>query len=113
GAHYALELLATETCFDVISLDWTIDPAAARERVDKAMAAQAVPRSVVLQGNLDPTILLGDEQTIRERTAEMCQSFGPARHIANLGHGMLPSHDPERLRVFLEAVHESSAQLRR
>ena len=26
--------------------------------------------------------------------------------IANLGHGMNPDHDPARLQVFLEAVHE-------
>ncbi|KAJ2890864.1 Uroporphyrinogen decarboxylase in heme biosynthesis [Coemansia aciculifera] len=114
GAHYALEQLATDTLYDVISLDWTIDPRAARRRVDTALASRTngVPRSVVLQGNLDPTVLLGDEHVIRERTAEMCQAFGSSRHIANLGHGMMPSHDPERLRVFLEAVHQSSADLR-
>ncbi|KAJ2413964.1 Uroporphyrinogen decarboxylase in heme biosynthesis [Coemansia sp. IMI 209128] len=115
GAHYALELLATETLYDVVSLDWTVDPRIARARVDAAVAAArpgAGPRSVVLQGNLDPTILLGDEETIRERTAVMCRSFGHSGHIANLGHGMMPSHDPERLRVFLETVHSSSAELR-
>ena len=34
--------------------------------------------------------------------------FGPQRYIANLGHGMLPTHDPEHLRVFVDAVHEFS-----
>ncbi|KAJ2787465.1 Uroporphyrinogen decarboxylase in heme biosynthesis [Coemansia interrupta] len=105
GAHYALEQLAADTLYDVISLDWTVDPAVARSRVDAAVQGR---RTVVLQGNLDPTVLFGDEQTIRERTREMCRAFGTQNHIANLGHGMMPSHDPELLRVFLESVHEAS-----
>jgi len=36
----------------------------------------------------------------------MLQEFGTQRLIANLGHGMNPDHDPARLQVFLEAVHE-------
>ncbi|KAJ1947872.1 Uroporphyrinogen decarboxylase in heme biosynthesis [Kickxella alabastrina] len=113
GAHYALEQLATETVYDVISLDWTVDPVAARQRVDAALqSASQQGRTVVLQGNLDPTVLFGDAETIRQRTAEMCRAFGPAGHIANLGHGMMPGHSPEHLRVFLEAVHESSSALR-
>ncbi|KAJ1877399.1 Uroporphyrinogen decarboxylase in heme biosynthesis [Coemansia sp. RSA 486] len=114
GAHYALEQLATETMYDVISLDWTIDPVSARQRIDSALEAKGQSgRSVVLQGNLDPTVLFGDEDTIRSRTKTMCQEFGAKGHIANLGHGMMPSHDPELLRVFLESVHESSKALRK
>ncbi|KAJ1668173.1 Uroporphyrinogen decarboxylase in heme biosynthesis [Coemansia sp. RSA 1813] len=114
GAHYALESLATDTEYDVVSLDWTIDPSTARARVDAAVAAKGVQRRhpVVLQGNLDPTLLFGDPQIIRERTDEMCKAFGPSLHIANLGHGMMPTHDPEHLRVFLETVHTSSSALR-
>ncbi|KAI9501766.1 Uroporphyrinogen decarboxylase in heme biosynthesis [Coemansia spiralis] len=113
GAHYALELLATDTAYDVISLDWTIDPSAARSRIDAAVASKQTQRRspVVLQGNLDPTLLFGNAQTLRERTEAMCQAFGPSLHIANLGHGMMPGHDPEQLRVFLEAVHKASSAL--
>ncbi|KAJ2606681.1 Uroporphyrinogen decarboxylase in heme biosynthesis [Coemansia sp. RSA 1285] len=122
GAHYALESLVAETVYDVISLDWTIDPTVARARVDAAAAATTPAstgaqnirrRPVVLQGNLDPTLLFADPQTICERTDEMCKAFGSSLHIANLGHGMMPGHDPEHLRVFLKAVHSSSSALRR
>ncbi|KAJ2163130.1 hypothetical protein GGF46_000059 [Coemansia sp. RSA 552] len=112
GAHYGLELLATETAYDVISLDWTIDPVAARARVDAALEKARMRRTVVLQGNLDPTVLFADEATIRHRTEEMCHAFGTRPHIANLGHGMMPAHDPEHLRAFLETVHSASTTVR-
>ncbi|KAJ1951143.1 hypothetical protein FBU59_000337, partial [Linderina macrospora] len=112
GAHYAIEELAAETLYDVISLDWTLDPEKARAGVDRVLAAKGIARKVVLQGNLDPTVLFAEPQVIRERTQEMCQKFGKTGHIANLGHGMMPTHDPDHLRAFLEAVHESSSALR-
>ncbi|ORX68188.1 uroporphyrinogen decarboxylase [Linderina pennispora] len=87
---YAIEALAAETLFDVISLDWT---------------RSGGGRSVVLQGNLDPTVLFAEP----ERCAA---SLAPPATIANLGHGMMPTHDPNHLQVFLEAVHESSQALR-
>ena len=39
---------------------------------------------------------------------DRCSGFGTQRYIANLGHGMLPSHDPAHLKVFVDAVHEFS-----
>ncbi|KAJ1919342.1 Uroporphyrinogen decarboxylase in heme biosynthesis [Mycoemilia scoparia] len=115
GAHYALEELAVLP-FDVISLDWTIDPVEARKRVQKAREgveynAAGRRRPVVLQGNLDPTILFADPEIIRLRTKEMIEKFGSTGHIANLGHGMMPDHDPEHLRVFLESVKDESTKL--
>lgn len=38
-------------------------------------------------------------------------AFGVYRYIANLGHGMHPTHEPEKLRVFVDAVHEVSKRL--
>ncbi|KAJ2794815.1 Uroporphyrinogen decarboxylase in heme biosynthesis [Coemansia guatemalensis] len=114
GAHYALEQLVQETAFDVISLDWTIEPAVACKRVAAAASAGATSRSsITLQGNLDPTLLFADPETIRSRTAEMCRGFGNTPLIANLGHGMMPTHDPEHLRVFLETIHETTRAMRK
>ncbi len=39
-------------------------------------------------------------------------SGGPTGHIANLGHGMNPDHDPVHAGVFIDAVHEISEELR-
>jgi uroporphyrinogen decarboxylase len=101
-AHYALESLA-ETAYDVIGLDWTMDPQAARLLVgDKA----------TLQGNLDPCALYAAPDAIRREVQHMLAGFGPQKHIANLGHGMHPDHQPEHARVFVEAVREQSEQMR-
>jgi uroporphyrinogen decarboxylase len=101
-AHYALEGLA-DTAYDVVSLDWTMDPQAAR---------LLVGNRAVLQGNLDPCALYGDPGSIRREVQHMLAGFGPQNHIANLGHGMLPDHDPEHAGVFVEAVHEQSEEMR-
>ncbi|KAI9012897.1 uroporphyrinogen decarboxylase [Gaertneriomyces semiglobifer] len=98
GAHYALELLPP-THFDIVSLDWTIDPATARKRTNG---------SVALQGNADPSLLYAPRDTIRSHVKRMMNGFGRRKYIANLGHGMYPDHDPERLRNYLEAIRDFS-----
>ena len=101
GAHYALENLAA-TDFDVIGLDWTMDPQAARQIVGERAA---------LQGNLDPCALYASPETIRQDVRRMLEAFGPRGHIANLGHGMHPDHDPQHAGAFVQAVQEISSEL--
>jgi uroporphyrinogen decarboxylase len=101
GAHWALEQLAA-TDYDCISLDWTMDPAEARRRCGP---------DVTLQGNLDPCILYGDAATIQKHTQTMIDGFGTQRYIANLGHGMLPSHEPVHLGHYVDEVHEHSKKV--
>jgi uroporphyrinogen decarboxylase len=100
GAHYALDALAA-TPYDVIGLDWTILPQAARAIVGDRAA---------LQGNLDPGALYGPPATIRAHVERMIQGFGTEGYIANLGHGMQPDHDPEHAGAFVEAVQEISSR---
>lgn len=102
GAHYAVEALA-ETAYGVMALDWTMDPRTVRGVVGDRMA---------LQGNLDPCALYAAPASIRAQVRAMLDAFGPHGHIANLGHGMHPDHDPEHARAFIEAVHELSAERR-
>lgn len=84
GAHFALpELSKTE--YNVIGLDWTMNPAEARKTL--AGSGKAV------QGNLDPCALYGDAEAIRKEAARMFDSFksgGSTGYIANLGHGIYP-----------------------
>ena len=75
-------------------------------------AAAGVPCKV-LQGNLDPIELFGDEASIRAATATMLAQFGSEQPlIANLGHGMMPAHKPEALRAFFQTVHDVSTEMR-
>jgi uroporphyrinogen decarboxylase len=57
-----------------------------------------------LQGNLDPCVLYADDTVIRRETEKMLQSFANGRHIANLGHGVYPDTNPEKVKVFIETV---------
>lgn len=101
GAHYALNDLA-EAGFNVVSLDWTMDPRQARKEVGP---------NVALQGNLDPALLYAEPEVIRARVRDMLAAFGPVGHIANLGHGMHPDHNPDHAGAFIDAVHEVSEEL--
>ena len=102
----------TETGADVIGLDWRIGLDAARARVGTEVA---------LQGNLDPTILLGLRSLIRQRTRGVLRAArgltsgdldaapGPAiGHIFNLGHGILPQTPPDHARLLVDSVREFS-----
>jgi uroporphyrinogen decarboxylase len=61
-----------------------------------------------VQGNLDPIALFGSRDSVRDSTAAMLRGFSGHPHIANLGHGMMPTHTPEQLKNFLDAVCELS-----
>ena len=43
----------------------------------------------------------------------MLEGFGTQNYIANLGHGMQPTHDPEHAGAFIKAVQEISAEMLR
>jgi uroporphyrinogen decarboxylase len=97
GAHHALEVLA-DSDFDVVSVDWTIAPQEARRRAGP---------DITLQGNLDPALLYADPDVIRRETQNMVDAFGSRRYIANLGHGMMPDHDPSAAAEFVDSVRIS------
>jgi len=113
GAHArgALEGLC-DSAFDALSLDWGWDPAEAAAR-SAAECARLGRACVALQGNLDPAALFAPPAALRETVRAMVRGFGGAPLVANLGHGMLPSHDPEALGEFFAAVHEETEAMRR
>jgi uroporphyrinogen decarboxylase len=88
------------TSADALGVDWTTDLKEAR---------QAVGHQVALQGNLDPSVLYAPPKVIRDRVAQVLESFGVGEgHVFNLGHGIHPDVDPEHALAFVEAVHELS-----
>ncbi|HLS59929.1 MAG TPA: uroporphyrinogen decarboxylase [Virgibacillus sp.] len=84
---------------DVIGLDWRTSIAEARK----------MGVTKVLQGNLDPTILLGDWDMIETRTkAILDEGMQDGRHVFNLGHGVTPNIKPATLKKLTELIHNYS-----
>lgn len=98
GAYYAREELAGLDC-QTIGLDWNMDIAESR---------QIIGMDKTLQGNLDPCALYADFKTIEAETKNLLKSFGNRKHIANLGHGVYPDTDPEKVKCFIETVKAHS-----
>lgn len=63
-----------------------------------------------LQGNMDPCTLFAPSEVLVARTKTMVDKFGTQPFIANLGHGMHPSHTPEQLKTYLDAVWQFTSK---
>jgi uroporphyrinogen decarboxylase len=100
GTGELLGLLG-EAGADVVGVDWRVplDDAALRVGAGKA-----------LQGNLDPAVLLAPWEAVEPRARDVLARGRIAEgHIFNLGHGVLPSTDPEQLARLTDLVHQTSA----
>ena len=84
----------------VIGLDWRTGIADARRRLGS---------DTVVQGNLDPALVLaGREVALAGAQAVLDDNGGHPGHIFNLGHGVLPDSDPEVLAAVVDRVHQGS-----
>mmetsp|Transcript_16515 Transcript_16515/g.31287 ORF Transcript_16515/g.31287 Transcript_16515/m.31287 type:complete len:413 (-) Transcript_16515:80-1318(-) len=92
------------TGVDVVSLDWTVDMAEGRERINAGRAAAGIEGPGGVQGNLDPGVLFGSQETIKERTEEILRKAGPRGHVMNLGHGIEAATSEENAAFFIETV---------
>ena len=100
GGGAWLEAIAATGC-DAVGVDWTVDLGEVRRRIGTQVA---------LQGNLDPAVLYAAPERIREQVAQVLADFGTGPgHVFNLGHGVQPGVDPERVGTLVAAVHELSA----
>ena len=83
---------------DIVSLDWRVP-------LDEGWRRAGYSRGV--QGNLDPAVLLGPADLVRERTRDVLRrADGRLGHIFNLGHGVLAETPLENLQMLIETVHE-------
>ncbi|MCF0071472.1 uroporphyrinogen decarboxylase [Dyadobacter sp. CY261] len=98
GAFFARKEIGELSC-SVVGLDWNMDIAESRELIPNK----------TLQGNLDPCVLYSSFDQIRTEVKNMVNQFGTQRYIANLGHGVYPDTDPDKVRCFIEAVKEYSS----
>ncbi|NJP66912.1 uroporphyrinogen decarboxylase [Streptomyces sp. ventii] len=87
---------------DVVGVDW---------RVPLDEAARRTGHAKPLQGNLDPAVLFAPREAVEEQAAAVLAAARdvPA-HIFNLGHGVLPTTDPDALTRLVEFVHTRTAR---
>ncbi|MGW0495575.1 uroporphyrinogen decarboxylase [Streptomyces sp. NPDC003007] len=89
--------LMSEAGADVVGVDW---------RVPMDEAARRVGPGKALQGNLDPTVLFAPTEAVEAKTLDVLDAAKDLEgHIFNLGHGVMPSTDPDALTRLVEHVH--------
>jgi uroporphyrinogen decarboxylase len=116
-----------------VSLDWTADLRAAACLVNSTSSSAFISafdavssnvrvanypgKRVALQGNLDPAVLYGSDELIKTEVGKVLDNFrnginsdgnNNIGHIFNLGHGIAPDVNPEKVHVLVEAVKAQS-----
>ena len=81
---------------DCISLDYDIDPNWAKQNL----------YNVILQGGLDPNVLLSSEKEILNAAKNYLDIFKGLPYIFNLGHGLLPETDPDKVYKLVKFYRE-------
>jgi uroporphyrinogen decarboxylase len=88
--------LMGEAGADVVGVDWRVPLAEGIRRVGGR----------VVQGNLDPSLVFAPTEVMLARASEVVEAGRAASgHIFNLGHGVLPSTDPDQLSRLTDHVH--------
>ncbi|GHA91454.1 uroporphyrinogen decarboxylase [Streptomyces tendae] len=101
GTGELLGLLG-EAGADVVGVDW---------RVPLDEAARRVGPGKALQGNLDPAVLFAGQEAVESKSREILDAAaGLEGHVFNLGHGVLPTTDPDALTRLVEYVHTQTAR---
>jgi uroporphyrinogen decarboxylase len=104
GATEALLRALARAGGDVIGLDWRIP-------LDSGWSVVGEDHGV--QGNLDPSVLLGPWQRIEDAALDvLSRAGGRPGHLFNLGHGVLPQTDPELLTQLAGLVQERTVEAR-
>ena len=99
GSWYALNDLSKSSAAG-LGIDWCVSPQMARELTGN---------NITLQGNFDPSKLLGPIADIKKSVKEMIDAFGTQNYIANLGHGITPNVPVDHAKAFVDAVKEYSS----
>jgi uroporphyrinogen decarboxylase len=95
GAGGKLGAYARETGVDAIGLDETVDP---------LWAAAELPKSLPVQGNLDPLALIAGGEALESAALRILSAFEDRPHVFNLGHGILPDTPIDHVEQLLGLV---------
>lgn len=94
GAITSVEAIARINC-NTVGLDWNMDVSAVRAQIGETKT---------IQGNLDPCALYASEKDVELQTLNMLNLFKSKRHIVNLGHGVYPDVEIEKVKTFIKTV---------
>ncbi len=100
GAQSSVVDIAKLNC-NTVGLDWNMDSVQIRKEIGETRT---------LQGNLDPCALYSSHSEVEKITKNMLNSFTSSRHIVNLGHGVYPDVDPEKVKTFIKTVKNYELQ---
>ncbi|MEJ7622259.1 MAG: uroporphyrinogen decarboxylase [Aquificaceae bacterium] len=79
---------------DAFSVDWTVDMVSAMKESSKAF-----------QGNLDPTLLYCDEESLHKKTLEFLRCIPrKTKYVFNLGHGLMPDMELSKVKLLVDTV---------
>ncbi len=90
-----------ETGVDGIGCDTTMPMPELRDRIAEL--------GVVMQGNLDPLLLVAGGAELERRVREIIREAGDAPFIFNLGHGIVPQTPPSHVARLVELVRQGSS----
>lgn len=96
GAITSVSAIAKLNC-TTVGLDWNMDIPSIRKEIGETRT---------LQGNLDPCALYSSHADVERLTKNMLNTFISKRHIVNLGHGVYPDIDPEKVKTFIKTVKD-------
>lgn len=96
GVHGAALWYATETGVDGVGCDTAMPP--------YMMAEAFEGEKIVVQGNLDPLLLVAGGEAMEERAVEILERMAGKPFIFNLGHGIVPQTPPEHVARLVEVV---------
>ena len=78
---------------DVVSIDYNVDPMKIADTID-----------IVVQGGLNPDLLLGNKENLKKNTLRYLDIFKDKPYIFNLGHGVLPNTDPSMVDYLVKII---------
>ena len=81
---------------DCLSIDYEVDPLWIKEEIN----------SVVIQGGLDPKTLLKKDEFIEKEVKKYLDIFRDRPYVFNLGHGVLPETNPEKIKFVTNLVRD-------
>ena len=81
---------------DGLNIDYEVNPKWAKSNL----------KDVVIQGGLNPSFLLSSEEEMVKNTREYLDAFKDLPYVFNLGHGLLPETDPDKVEKLVKFYRE-------